>query len=255
MLAENDLLPPNELIAEHAGGLTREQFVLGGEATVTHALIRTGGLRAWHRVLDIGCGCGRIARPLARYLTSGSYDGLDVRREPIEWCRAAYRRHANFRFHHVDVRNSRYNPQGTHAAADCALPFRSRSFDRVFLGSVFTHMLPADVSRYLSEIARVMKRGGKCLATFFILDDESASNNAAGTTSPRFAFTFGADGCSIEVATIPEAAIAYPERLVLDLYARNGLTVTGIDRGAWGRGALVPNMQDAVWARRRRWIV
>ena len=31
----------------------------------------------------------------------------------------------------------------------------------------------ADVTQYLSELSRVLVRGGKCLATFFLLNGES----------------------------------------------------------------------------------
>lgn len=253
-LALPDLLPSDEFIAEHAGGLTRAHFIAGGGAVVEQVLVGKGGLAPTHRVLDIGCGCGRIARPLARYLAQkGSYDGLDLRREVIDWCREAYRDFPNFHFHCADIGSTRYNPSGTIAAAHYRLPFKSGQFDMVFLGSVFTHMLPEGIDNYLREIARVLKPSGLCLATFFLLDAESAANNAAGLTTPHFAFEYGTQGCRIEVSDIPEAAIAYLIDLVRGFYERNGLVITEIGAGQWGHGSLSPNMQDAVWSRRLFW--
>jgi SAM-dependent methyltransferase len=52
-------------------------------------------------------------------------------------------------------------------------PYTDARFDLVFLFSVFTHMMPDDTSNYLQQIARVLKPGGRCLATFFLLDEES----------------------------------------------------------------------------------
>ena len=62
------------------------------------------------------------------------------------------------------------NPKGRFRASECRFPWDDESFDFVLLTSVFTHMLPADREHYLSEIARVMSRGAKCVITHFILD-------------------------------------------------------------------------------------
>ena len=41
-------------------------------------------------VLDVGCGIGRMAIPLARYLnTDGKYEGFDIIPENIAWCQRA----------------------------------------------------------------------------------------------------------------------------------------------------------------------
>ena len=51
--------------------------------------IRKGGLRPDSRVLDIGCGIGRMAVPLTQYLdtATGSYRGIDPVAGGINWCR------------------------------------------------------------------------------------------------------------------------------------------------------------------------
>jgi ubiquinone/menaquinone biosynthesis C-methylase UbiE len=52
-------------------------------------------------------------------------------------------------------------------AAQYPFPFADSSFDFVYLVSVFTHMLPADMEHYLSEISRVLKPAAKCAVSFF----------------------------------------------------------------------------------------
>ena len=46
-------------------------------------------------------------------------------------------------------------------------------------------MVSEDIDNYIAEIARVMKLGGVCLATYFILDAVSRDNIAAGLTYPN----------------------------------------------------------------------
>jgi hypothetical protein len=46
------------------------------------------GLRPKHRVLDIGSGIGNLAVGLIGYL-QGTYDGIEVHREAVAWCRRA----------------------------------------------------------------------------------------------------------------------------------------------------------------------
>ena len=68
-------------------------------------------------ILDIGCGCGKLARffyinPHIRYI------GVDLFRPGIDWCRNAFRElgGARFRFVHFDGVSPLYNPSGTIAA-------------------------------------------------------------------------------------------------------------------------------------------
>ena len=68
-------------------------------------------------MLDVGCGIGRLARPLAGYLSiDGTYAGFDVDAAGIRWCRQRYGHFPQFSFAHADVRNARYNPGGTPSA-------------------------------------------------------------------------------------------------------------------------------------------
>jgi SAM-dependent methyltransferase len=74
---------------------------------------RLGGLQPSHSVLDVGCGIGRMARPLTGYLSSGTYEGFDVVPVGIRWCQKNITpRYPNFHFTLADIRNADYNPQG-----------------------------------------------------------------------------------------------------------------------------------------------
>jgi len=237
------------MIKEHSGGIDRERFIAMGEEIITHSMIGFGKLQPEQKFLDIGCGCGKLARPLTKYLTAkGRYDGIDITQEVIRWCSEAYRDHPNFNFHLADLYSERYNPRGSVKASNYTFPFADNEFDLIFLGSVFTHMLPADTGNYLKEIARVLKRGGRCLATFFVLDDVSRANAKAGNTSPAFTHEYAQEGCRVEVKEVPEAAIAYEEGFVRSLYASSNLNIDIVSFGEWGRKRLIPHWQDEVWS-------
>ena len=116
-------------------------------------LVKLAGLKPNHRVLDIGCGIGRMAVPLTSYLSpQGSYWGIEIVKEGIRWCGSHITpRYPNFRFMHADIYNKFYNPTGPLAASKYRVPFDDKSFDVVFLTSVFTHMLPDDLVHYLTR--------------------------------------------------------------------------------------------------------
>jgi SAM-dependent methyltransferase len=192
-----------------------------------------GGLTPQSRVLDVGCGQGRMAVPLTRYLSDGgAYDGFDIVLEGIEWCRAHISStHPHFDFHHADIRNTEYNPAGACAASDYRFPFPDATFDFVFLTSIFTHMRPPEVAHYLAEIGRVLAPGGRCLVTWFLLNEESRRLIAADRA--ELAFRYEVDGCLTTNEAVPEEAIAHPQEMVQAMYASAGLSLEPIRYGGW----------------------
>jgi SAM-dependent methyltransferase len=249
MTSDEDLIPPEDLIRIHSGMSSAAEYTAIGDACARGPLIVGVQLRPHHKFLDVGCGCGCLARPLSKYLSAdGTYEGLDIANEVIAWCQAAYRSYPNFHFQHADIHNKYYNPGGKYKASVFRFPYPDDVFDCVFLSSVFTHMLPEEVDNYLGEIKRVLKTGGKCLITYFLLDPESRRNVGAGLTTPRFSFAYGSEGCRLDNEAIPEAAIAYDEHFVVSLYGKHRLRLERISHGTWGRGELTPHHQDEVVA-------
>ena len=225
-------------------------FKLVGEVFKRHS-IDLGLLQPDHNVLDVGCGVGRVAVALTSFLSPESgYWGLDITRNGIQWCRNEITaRYPNFHFEWCDVYNKVYNPTGKQRATTYTFPFADSTFDFVLLSSVFTHMLPADVEHYLSESSRVVKPGGRCLATFFLLNDESRKLIAAGSSKQQFAHEI--DGGRVANKNLPEAAVAYDEDGVRQLYENVGFrTDESIFYGSWcGRASFVDD-QDIIVARR-----
>ena len=177
------LLPPAHLRIYYYGTWDPEAFARASE--IRTELI-TRGLRPEHRLLDIGCGIGNIAIGLKDYLRGG-YDGLDIHPEAIDWCqRTLTPQYPSFRFHRADVASRAYNPNGRVPASEYRFPFPDRSFDFIFLASVFTHMMPDEVERYVREISRLLAPGGRCVESYFLLNDETRPGVAAGRSFMSF---------------------------------------------------------------------
>jgi SAM-dependent methyltransferase len=165
------LIPPLGLMRQEGIDVLEEWFRWSEEWSM---LLRVyGHIRRNSRVLEIGCGLGRVAFPL-RYLLSseGSYDGFEICRRKVDFLQSTFQHaYPNFRFRWADIRNTFYNPSGKVSARDYAFPYSGATFDLVFAASVFTHLLPDVAFHYLHEVARVLKPGGRCLISCFLLDN------------------------------------------------------------------------------------
>lgn len=192
------------------------------------------GLRPEDRVLDVGCGIGRMAVPLTGYLAGeGRYEGFDIVEPAIRWCRKNISpRFPRFSFQVADLYNKTYNPGGRYRASEFPFPYPGGSFDLVFSISVFTHLLPEDADHYLAETSRVLAPGGRCLLTFFLLDEEALALIAAGRSSIAFAHPM--PGCRVDNPEKPEDAVAYREEDLAALLERHGLRLRRpIRYGKW----------------------
>jgi len=207
------------------------------------------GLKPNARVLDVGCGIGRMARPLTTYLTTGSYKGFDITPAGIHWCRGNITpRYPNFRFTLADVRNREYNPAGPVQASEYRFPYDDAQFDFAFLSSVFTHMLPSEVSHYLEELSRVLAPGGNCLATFFLLNDEARELIASGRSSLPIALPM--EGCWTTDLKLPETAVGYDENRLFFLIQSKGFVVESRAYGRWCGRSKYQSYQDILTLRR-----
>lgn len=239
----NRMIPPKRL--DFVGGTN---FVEVGEEFIRY-FIELGKLQPHHCVLDVGCGIGRMAIPLTKVLSSdGSYYGFDIVEKGIKWCNERVAsRFPNFHFLHSNVYNKSYNPQGVVQPRDYKFPYADNMFDFVFLTSVFTHMLTVDMHHYLDEIARVMKPAGRCVVTFFLLNDESQALVTAGNSTQNFVHPL--QGCVTVNQEVPECAIAYNESDITALFAKKNLQIDQpIRYGSWCGRSRFLSYQDIVIA-------
>ncbi|MBA2630702.1 MAG: class I SAM-dependent methyltransferase [Thermoleophilaceae bacterium] len=163
--------------------------------------------------------------------------------DEVAWCqRHITPRHPNFLFERADVRNARYNPTGGALASEYSFPYAAGEFDFAFATSVFTHMLPDDVERYLAELGRVLKPSGRALLTWFLMTDRSR----AALPTERFSFATQVGNASVNDPSSPEAAVAYPREWVERALDIAGLRAESVHPGGWCGTPDPPTWQDVM---------
>jgi cyclopropane fatty-acyl-phospholipid synthase-like methyltransferase len=134
------------------------------------------------RLLDIGCGCGRVARHLLDSPIA-AYAGFDRHAGMIDWVQSQISaRDDRFQFQFVDVRSGYEEVDsnvGTVSAAEFVFPYDDAAFTGALAASVFTHIDFAATSHYLEETARVLAPRGRVRASFF-LDEKTGSMAGSG---------------------------------------------------------------------------
>jgi ubiquinone/menaquinone biosynthesis C-methylase UbiE len=187
------------------------------------ARMNVAGLRPTDDVLDIGCGCGRVARYLCDYLEdSARYEGFDVLANGIAWCRENITPvHPNFAFTTTPLRNTAFSPNpALPDAAAFRFPYDDDSFDFACAQSVFTHLAPDTAENYLRETARVLRPGGTSCTTWFWFDEDGYTHPF---TEPMQRDETGTS--AVLDPSSPETAIAYRGDVVRKMHHDAGLVV------------------------------
>ncbi len=195
-----------------------------------------------HDLLDIGCGCGLICLPvngtpsLPSYLYPGNYYGIDINTEAINWCQKHLKRDNTF--------FARLN-KGQRVPTQGFIPCASGSFDVVLAKSLFTHLLYDETVYYLSEIYRLLKPGGRCLSTWFLINSEPVTKN------PALRFRSRSSGPTYVLRpTRPEVAVAYIEDELVKTFDKCGLEVDCTMYGTWSGKQDGVSFQDIIVLRK-----
>lgn len=218
-----DLIPPMGLIYTGNGN-----FEAQGKDWVAF-FKANANLNENSQVLDIGSGIGRIAIPLAGYL-SGQYHGFDAVKQGVDWCKKKIStKFTNFDFLYVDLFNDLYKDKGIDAAT-FEFPYEKSSFDFACAISVFTHMIPEEVENYLAQSNQVLKSGGFLVATFFILDDESKKQMSQ---KADFNFKYNYGNYALMDNDVKSANVAFEYEYLKKFIDANNFEIVNYIGGHW----------------------
>jgi SAM-dependent methyltransferase len=112
-------------------------------------ILKSEGLREYHRLLDVGAGCLGIGKMLIEYLKPGEYYAI----EPNLWL-----------IQESGVDKSKFNH---YSFDDFKLTRIRKKFDFILAHSIFTHADRAQIKVILKEAKKSLKKGGKFLASFY----------------------------------------------------------------------------------------
>lgn len=221
-------LPPEYLRV----GVGEGDYYKVGEEIVARLKV-VAGLGPSSRVLDIGCGLGRVAWPLGRELgPDGSYDGFDTAQSYIDWCANGLALDPQrVRFHWFDIYNSVYNPTGTINGENLVFPWPDGAFTLAIATSLFTHLSPEGTVNYLREVARTLETGGRLFASFFVLDHESRAVIAERETFPDFRDVV--EHGRVADAGSPDVAIAFDAEWLHEVFLSCGYAIEVYRQGRW----------------------
>ena len=145
-----DPIPPTSLIRLATGTPSIAWYVEGGQLaaeSIREALGRQGAeIAEGQRLLDLGCGCGRVIRRWAH--TGARLYGTDYNARLIKWCRG-------------------HLPFGTFDTNDLTPPlsYDDDAFDVIYALSVLTHLPEALQLQWMDELARILKPSGFLIVT------------------------------------------------------------------------------------------
>jgi SAM-dependent methyltransferase len=171
-------------------------------------------------VVELGCGCGRIALafrdPQWDPWFEGTYVGIDIDREMLEYCRAHFPG-SQFQFILSPHRSSTYSSGSLHSEQEVPSKLAiadEQSKDFVYSLSLYSHLLETEFIEYMQESYRILRTDGVMFMTFFCIEHVELGG--------RWAFGHQCGNAYIESVKYPEAAVAYREAFVIDLAKKCG---------------------------------
>jgi SAM-dependent methyltransferase len=209
-------------------------------------------LRPGDSILDVGCGCGRIATALTQYIDREScYVGIDIVPGLIDFARSFITpRYPSFKFLLLNESNQTYDSwrrqEGEMGIATLAEAVSAQSIDLAISVSLFTHLDFAPALAMLTSIHRVLKDDSRVFMTVFVLDRAAQGEIDAGRAVFSFKHRTPTGKIYAERSDDPTFAVAYDDGLLDELIGSAGFKLERRVRGYWSTGGTGETFQDAL---------
>jgi SAM-dependent methyltransferase len=173
------------------GGLNyySSTFNESGQALVNF-LITLCNLSSGKRILDIGCGTGRLISPLINIINPALYHGLEINSRYLNICRE---KHKTCKFTHLDLKHDEYNPSGTIDPYEFEYPYPDRSFDVICAFGVYNHNRTKAIMQSLRSVSRLLKPKAIFICTILLLNQNSMTLINNGKTNKPFVLKHKSD--------------------------------------------------------------
>jgi len=215
-------------------------------------LIDHANLTPSSKILDIGCGTGRLAKQLEPFLNSGSYIGFDNNVKYLEYCKNNYS--SKLKFDHIDIQHDEFNPNGVIDATSIELPYQNKKFDIVVVLGVFNHFQYKWAAQYIRQASRILKPKGIFFGTFILLNQLSMAAIETNQTSKPFKFGYKSEDAWYENQDRKLLNVALPEQALRRVFIRSSLMIKEpIRYGQWCNSKLALTGHDIVIARKGGW--
>ena len=136
---------------------TAMSLAVGGDwdevGKIMSKFVQSHGLSSGMKVLDFGCGSGRLAYALSKDIDLHSYVGIDIVKDLLRY--AGRKCPSNYKFL---INNS------------LSIQLKDSNFDFAFGFSIFTHLLQTEIMLYSQQIFDLLRPGGTFIYSFIELD-------------------------------------------------------------------------------------
>jgi SAM-dependent methyltransferase len=238
-------------LSDVVGGGDPEKVALEIGSTLSNYI----DLPAKRSVLDVGCGCGRIATALTQHLGGESqYLGVDIVPGLVEFGRRFISpRFPQFKFLLLDEGNQTYDAYRSKGTSDLARLSDAKpegSVDLAICVSLFTHLDYDPARRMLGAIRGMLAAEGQAFITFFVADGDARAGIESGRTGFRFSHQTPSGELFAEKTEDPTYAVGYTVEKLEQLVRSAGLRREKLVRGYWSQGNSGEIFQDALILRK-----
>lgn len=261
MSAATSLAPVRDIFqamrTEQIDGHSLSDVVGGGDPElvaqeVVTVIEKYAKLNFGDSVLDVGCGCGRIAAALTQYINhNGHYIGIDIVPGLIEFARNFITpRYPHFQFVLLNESNRTYDSWrrtgGENGVSKLTEAVSPQSIDLAIAVSLFTHLDYADAVTMLTSIHHALKSNGRVFVTVFVLDADTIGGIEDGRAAFSFQHRTATGRLYAEKSDDPTFAVAYDSGLLEGLISSASFQLERRVRGYWSNGGPGESFQDVL---------